>query len=142
MHSLELQAEQVKLAFYGISSTCEQYLAGSMAQEGADLSLSGFEQTIANFLHDLGKTDIGTTGRQAALFGEDELAEESRKKLVDALVTFSRAFVNEACYSQNFDVRIAMGLARQNEMLGTGIDVTPCANRKFTAEGKGADILW
>jgi hypothetical protein len=153
----------VRLAFYGISSTCGQYLAGKIAQADADLSLSGFEQTIANFLHDVGNetlivasraqvsdmprirqalTDIGGTGRQAALLGEDELAEESRKKLVDALVTFSRAFVDDACYHQSFDPRIAMGLARQNELLGTGIDVTPCANREFTAEGKGADILW
>ena len=134
-----------------------------MAKEEADLSLSGFEQTIANFLNDVGNetvvlaargqvadmgairqtmTEIGGVGRQAALLGEDELAEESRKKLVNALVSFSRAFVDEACYSQSFDPRIAMGLARQNELLGTGIDVTPCANRKFTAEGKGADILW
>jgi hypothetical protein len=163
MRSLALQAEQVKLAFYGISTTCAQFLAGTMTREDADRSLSGFEQTIANFLHDLGNetvvlaargqvsdmgtlrqsmTDIGATGRQSALMGNDALAEESRKKLVDALVSFSRAFVDEACYGQTFDPRIAMGLARQNEMLGTGIDVTPCANRKFTAEGKGADILW
>lgn len=163
MRSLELQAEQVKLAFYGISSTCAQYLAGTMAQQDADLSLSGFEQTIANFLQDLGNeailvasrgqvadmgavrktlTDIGTTGRQAALLGEDELAEQSRKKMIDALVSFSRAFVDDACYSQSFDPRIAMGLAHQNELLGTGIDVTPCANRKFTAEGIGGGITW
>ena len=163
MRSLEPQAEQVKLAFYGISSTCRQYLTGKIAKEDADLSLSGFEQTIANFLHDLGNetlvvaaraqvsdmpkirralTDIGGTGRQAALLGEDELAEQSRQKLVDALVSFSRAFVDDACYHQSFDPRIAMGLARQNELLGTGIDVTPCANREFTADGKGADILW
>ena len=163
MRSLELQAEQVKLAFYGISSTCGQYLTGKIAKEDADLSLSGFEETIANFLHDVGNetlvvaaraqvsdmprirqalTDIGGAGRQAALLGEDELAEQSRKKLVEGLVSFSRAFVDDACYHQNFDPRIAMGLARQNELLGTGIDVTPCANREFTAEGKGADILW
>jgi hypothetical protein len=163
MRSLELQAEQVRLAFYGISSTCRQYRAGTLPQADADRALSGFEQTIANFLHDVGNetvlvaargqvadmgslrgtmTSIGATGRQAALMGDDELAEQSRKQLVDALVAFSRAFVDEACYGQSFDPRIAMGLARQNELLGTGIDVTPCANRKFIAEGKGADILW
>jgi hypothetical protein len=163
MRSLELQAEQVRLAFYGIGSTCRQYREGSLPQADADRSLSGFEQTIANFLHDLGNetvvlaargqvadmgslretmTTIGATGRQAALMGDDELAEQSRKQLVDALVAFSRTFVDEACYSQSFDPRIAMGLARQNELLGTGIDVTPCANRKFTADGRGGDILW
>jgi hypothetical protein len=84
MRSLELQAEQVKLASYGISSTCQQYLAGKLEKEVADRALSGYEQTIANFLHDVGNealltasrgqvsdigairktlTDIGTTGR-------------------------------------------------------------------------------
>jgi hypothetical protein len=162
IRSLELQAEQVKLAFYGISSTCEQYRAGKMTEKDADLSLSGFEDTIANFIHDLGNqavatagrgqvsdmeairkslTDLGGTARQAALFGEEELAMESWHKMTDALVSFSRTFV-ESCYDQSFDPRIALSMERQNEMLGTGIDLTPCANRKFTAEGKGADILW
>jgi hypothetical protein len=162
MRSLELQAEQVKLAFYGISSTCEQYRAGKMAENEADLSLSGFEETIANFIHDLGNqavatagrgqvsdmeairkslTDIGGTARQAALLGEEQLAMESWHKMTDAVVSFSRTFV-ESCYEQSFDPRVALSMERQNEMLGTGIDLTPCANRKFTAEGKGADILW
>jgi hypothetical protein len=162
MRSLELQAEQVRLAFYGISSTCAQYLAGTMPRQDADLALHGFEQTIANFLHDLGNdavavagsgqvadmeavrrtmTDIGAAGRQAALLGEEVLADQARQKLVDALVSFSSAFA-EACYGQTFDPRIPIALQRQNDLLGTGIDVTPCANRKFTAEGKGADILW
>lgn len=162
MRSVQLQVEQVKLAFFGIRSTCEQYLAGTMAREDADRSLAGFEQTIANFLHDMGNeavvtagggqvadmpavrqtlTAVGAAGRQAALFGDEVMAEEARRKMMDALVVFSRAFA-EACYGQIFDPRIAMGIARQNEMLGTGIDVTPCANREYTAEGKGADILW
>ena len=63
MRSLELQAEQVKLAFYGISSTCEQYLAGTQAQADADLALSGFEQTIANFLHDVGNETVVLAAR-------------------------------------------------------------------------------
>jgi hypothetical protein len=162
MRLLEQQAEQVKLAFYGISSTCEQYRAGKMTQNDADLSLSGFEDTIANFIHDLGNqavatagrgqvsdmesirkalTDMGGTARQAALLGEEELAMESWHKMTDAVVSFSRTFV-ESCYDQSFDPRIALSMERQNEMLGTGIDLTPCAKRKFTAEGKGADILW
>jgi hypothetical protein len=162
MRSLEQQAEQVKLAFYGISSTCEQYRASKMTQQDADFSLSGFEETIANFIHDLGNqavvtagrgqvsdmesirkalTDIGGTARQAALLGEEQLAMESWHKMTDAVVSFSRTFV-ESCYDQSFDPRIALSMERQNEMLGTGIDLTPCAKRKFTAEGKGADILW
>lgn len=162
MRSLQLQAEQVKLAFHGISSTCAQYLAGTMPRQDADRSLSGFEQTIANFLHDVGNeavvkaaggqvadipairqtlTEVGAAGRQAALLGDEALAEQARAKLVDALTTFSRAFA-EACFGQTFDPRVALGIARQNDKLGTGIDVTHCANREYTAEGKGADILW
>ena len=41
------------------------------------------------------------------------------------------------CYGQSFDRRIALGLERQNEMLDTGIDVTPCAYREYTAEFDG-----
>jgi hypothetical protein len=154
VRSLELQAEQVKLASYGISSTCEQYLAGKMGKSEADLALSGFEQTISNFLHDVGNdalllaakgqvsdmnairstlTDIGATGRQAALLGEDELAEQSRKKLADVLVSFSKTFVEQSCWDQSFDDDLPYSVQRQNELLGTGIDVIPCAKRHFTA---------
>lgn len=154
MRSLEAQAEQAKLAFYGISSTCAQYRNGTLAKEDADRSLSGFEQTIANFIHDLGNdamslagrgqvsdmegirstlTDIGGVGRQAALLGEDALAETSRQQMVRALVSFSQTFVEKSCWDQEFDDDLPFGLHHQNEILGTGIDVTPCAQRRFTA---------
>jgi hypothetical protein len=144
----------VKLAFYGISSTCEQYLAGKLAQDDADRDLSGFEQTIRDFLHDVGNealllagkgqvsdmnairstlTDIGGAGRQAALLGEDALAAEAWKKLVDALVSFSQTFVEQSCWDQSFDDALPVSIQRQNELLGTGIDVLPCAKRRFTA---------
>ncbi len=58
-------------------------------------------------------TDIGTTARQAALMGEEELAEESRQKVVDAVVRFSQAF-QTACYEQTFDPRIAIALERHS----------------------------
>lgn len=154
MRSLELQAEQVKLAFYGISSTCEQYLAGKVTKDDADLTLSGFEQTINDFLHDVSNealllaakgqvsdmnairstlTDIGGVGRQAALLGEDDLAEQSHQKLVKALVSFSSTFVEQTCWDQSFDDDLPYSIQRQNEILGTGIDVLPCAQRRFTA---------
>ena len=50
MRALEAEAEQVKLAFYGISTTCEQFVRGTMEREVADNSLQGYERTIANFL--------------------------------------------------------------------------------------------
>jgi len=154
MRSLEAEAEQVKLALYGISSTCEQFVRGTMEREAADLSLQGFEQTIANFIHDVSSdvvavaaraqvadlevirtalTQIGGTGRQAALLGEDGLAEEARKQMVQTLTGFSGAFVNETCWDQVFDDELPFSINRQNEMLGTGIDVRPCAQRKFKA---------
>jgi hypothetical protein len=155
MRTLKLEAEQVKLAYYGISSTCEQFLAGKLAKDDADRSLSGFEQTISDFLHDLGNealslasrgqvsdinairetmTDIAGAGRQAALLGEDALAEESRKKLVDALVSFSKTFVEQSCWDQSFDDELPYSIQRQNVILGTGIDVIPCAQRRFNAQ--------
>jgi hypothetical protein len=154
MRSLEAEAEQVKLAFYGINTTCEQFLRGTMDREQADISLQGYEQTIANFLHDVSSdaavvaaraqvadldvirkslTDIGMTGRQAALLGEDKLAEEARVQMVNTLVRFSGAFVDETCWDQVFDDELPFSINRQNEMMGTGIDVRPCAQRRFKA---------
>ena len=78
-------------------------------------------------------TDIGTTGRQAALLGEDGLAEESRKQMVETLTGFSGPFVNETCWDQVFDDELPFSINRQNEMMGTGIDVRPCAQRRFKA---------
>lgn len=153
MRAVEAEAEQVKLAFYGLSSTCEQYRAGTIAREDADNALHGFEQTISNFLHDLGNealitasrgqvsdlpsirtmlTDIGAAGRQAALHGEEDLAEEARRKMVDSLIAFSRTFVEQSCWEQVFDDELPYSIQRQNDILGTGIDVLPCAQRRFT----------
>jgi hypothetical protein len=154
MRTLELEAEQVKLAFYGISTTCEQFLRGTMPRNDADNSLHGFEQTIANFLHDVSSetvvvadraqvadlgairkslTEIGGIGRQAALLGEEALAEEARKQMVQTLVRFSQAFVERTCWDQVFDDQLPLNVHRQNEVMGTDIDVRPCAQRRFTA---------
>jgi hypothetical protein len=154
MLRLEGDVAQVELAFGSIGSTCEQYRAGKIPRDVADESLSGYEQTIADFLHELDNrmvvvsamaqvsdmarlrghmTETGTIGRQAALMGEDELAESSRKQMVGTLVRFSDAFVDKTCWDQVFDDELPFSLYRQNEMLGTGIDVRPCAQRRFRA---------
>jgi hypothetical protein len=78
-------------------------------------------------------TEIGSTGRQSALLGEDALAEEARKQMVETLTGFSAPFVNETCWDQVFDDELPFNINRQNEMLGTGIDVRPCAQRRFKA---------
>jgi len=154
MRALE-QGEQVKLAIVGISSTCQQYLAGTMEKDAADLQLSAQEEVISNFLHDLGNdavilaaraqvsdmenirhslTEMGGVARQAALLGEDKLADESWKKMVDVLTTFSKAFVGQTCWNQVFDDELPFALQRQNDLLNSGIDLRPCAQRRFNAQ--------
>ena len=154
MLRVENEAEQARLAFYSISTTCEKYRAGSLSREDADLTLSGDEQRIADFLHeldnemsvlaasaqvaDLGKirsslTTTGAVGRQAALLGEEVLAESARKQMVQTLVSFSGSFVDQTCWDQVFDDELPFSLHRQNEVLGTGIDVRACAQRRFKA---------
>ena len=154
MLRLQEDVAQVQLAFGSIGSTCEQYRVDKIPRDVADESLSGYEQTIQNFLHELDNemkvisamaqvadmdrlrdhvTQTGGIGRQAALMGNDDLAEASRKQMVGTLVRFSDAFVNKACWDQVFDDELPFSLHRQNEILGTGIDVRPCAQRRFRA---------
>lgn len=154
MRTLENEALQVQLAFGSISSSCEQYLRGTLQRDVADYSLQGYEQTIADFLHDVSNdvkavagraqvsdlgvirkalTEIGGTGRQAALLGEEQLADEARRQMVETLTGFSGPFVEETCWDQVFDDELPFSINRQNEMLGTGIDVRPCAQRRFKA---------
>lgn len=49
----QAQRSQAKLAFYGIGTTCAQHRAGRMSKDEADVVLSGDEQWIADFLHEL-----------------------------------------------------------------------------------------
>jgi hypothetical protein len=154
MGRLELEAQQVMLAFYSINRTCTEYLHGQVAEKEADLRLSGFEQSILNFLHDVSDnvlpiayraqvtdleairqalTEIGSTGLQAAKIGEQELAELARKQMIEAVVKFSSSFVERTCWDQAFDDELPFNLSRQNDLLGTGIDVRPCAQRRFRA---------
>lgn len=154
MLRVEGEAEQAKLAFFSISTTCEQYRAGRMSREDADLVLSGDEQRIADFLHELDNemtvlaasaqvadldkvrsslTTTGAVGRQAALLGEDALAETARKQMVQTLVRFSESFVDRTCWDQVFDDELPFSIHRQNELMGTDIDVRRCAQRRFRA---------
>jgi hypothetical protein len=65
--------------------------------------------------------------------GYEEEAEKELHDAVQVLTTFSGTF-KDACYDQSFDPVLAVNLTRQNELLGTGIDLMPCADRKFTAQ--------
>jgi hypothetical protein len=154
MLRIQGDVQEVLLAFGSIASTCEQYRADKISKDVADRALHGFEQMIASFLHqldnemtvisamaqvaDMGRlrahlTQTGGVGRQAALLGNDELAEAARKQMVGTLVRFSEAFVDKTCWDQVFDEELPFSLNQQNEMLGTGIDVRPCAQRRFRA---------
>ncbi|HYC31578.1 MAG TPA: hypothetical protein VEB59_04770 [Gemmatimonadales bacterium] len=154
MLRVENEAEQAKVAFYSIGTTRGKYRAGTLSREDADLTFSGDEQRIADFLHELENetsvlaasaqvadlekiraslTTTGAVGRQAGLLGEDGLAEAARKQMVQTLVTFSGAFVEATCWDQVFDDELPLSIHRQNEMLDTGIDVRSCAQRRFRA---------
>jgi hypothetical protein len=75
---------------------------------------------------------------EAARVGQllgDPAAEEQQRKLVEVVRTFSQKFT-ETCEQQSFDPLIAIGLNRQNQLLGTGVDVDHCAFRVFEASIK------
>jgi hypothetical protein len=154
LRSLEETASQIELALKGIMMTCEQYREGRIERQLADIVLATHEQTIQTFIDDLGKENkvlaaggqvsempairrnlmtTAAVGRQAALLGLDALADKAHQTMVQTLVIFSSAFL-KTCWDQSFDDEVALGVERQNELLGTGIEVTPCANRRFKAE--------
>jgi hypothetical protein len=77
-------------------------------------------------------TVVVEAGRISQLMG-DPSAEEQQRALVAILTTFSKKF-SQTCEQQSFNPLIALGLKRQNEMLGTGVEVDHCANRVFEAK--------
>ncbi len=148
------QEEQVRLAFYGIDATRVQMEVGSVTEEDGNRYIDGFEQTIRNYTDDRSKegnivaaagqvsdmpaisrqlTGLIGIARQDALLGREELAQEAQARMVNILVTFSQKFA-ETCDKQDFPPEVALAIERQNQMLGTGISVYHCANRKLTAD--------
>jgi hypothetical protein len=149
----ELEA-QTDLALAAIMFNCKDFRAGKQDRQFTDDQVLAAEEQIAYFQKTLGDelaplasrgqvsdlpairkvlVRVAAQGRQDALFGEDELADQARKTMVTALVNFSTTF-QESCYGQDFDPDIALAIARQNQLEGTSIDVSPCANRKFAAQ--------
>jgi len=148
------QEEQVKNSFWQIDATRREVETGRKSKEEGDSIIDGFEKQIRNYVHDRGNDAyvLAATGqasdipaiskhlggilsvaRQDALMGREELAQEAQAKMVYILTTFSEKFAN-TCEQQSFPVEIALTLERQNELMGTGISVIHCANRKFTAD--------
>ena len=154
MRRLEELAQQAELAKGQIMMTCEQYRNGKIDFETADRALAGFEQMLADFNHELANEGMvlaaggqvaqidairknlsttGAIGRQAALLGLNELADEAWRTMVRTLTNFSTAFL-QTCWTQRFADELPLGLNGQHQILGLDIDVMPCANRRFKGE--------
>jgi len=151
---LREQAEQVLLAKSGIRRTCSDYRDGRLSQADADNILSGFEQTIRDFIHGRGNdalvraasgkvtdmdsirtslTAVAGVGRQAALLGLNAIADEAVATMVKTLNTFDAALARD-CKNQSFDANIIAGLLQQEGVLGLHNPLEPCAYRlaRFT----------
>lgn len=145
--------EQVRLAFYGIDATRVDVERGRLSPQDGERIIDSFEQTLRNYVHDHANDAlvVASTGqahdvpaiartlgtllgvaRQDALLGREEIAMEAQRKMVQVLRSFSENFA-ATCDQQTFPAELALAIARQNEMLGTGIDVTHCAKRRLTA---------
>lgn len=145
--------EQVRLAFYGIDATRLQVERGQKTQEEGQKIIDTFEDTLRNFVHDQSNDAwvLASTGqasdipriarslggllgvaRQDALLGREEVAMEAQARMIHVLRTFSERFA-ETCHQQTYKAEVALAIERQNELLGTGIDVTHCAERRLTA---------
>ncbi len=134
--------EQVLLADDGIASIKAQMAAGTMDQHEGEEIIDTFEQTIRSFVRGtandaiviasagqvsdvpkLQKTIAILLGiaRQDALMGREELARYGTDQMTEILLTFTTAFVRN-CRKQKYKPEFAMGLQRQLELLGTGVD--------------------
>jgi hypothetical protein len=148
------QEEKVKNAFYGIDATRVEIERGRLSKEEGEESIYKHERVIReyvdskNFLAMVAAaggrvsdipaitknlTVLLSVARQDALMGREELAQEAQAKMVNILTMFSEKFAS-TCEQQSFPVEIALALERQNELMGTGISVIHCANRKYTAD--------
>lgn len=148
------QEEQVRLAFYGMDATRAEIEAGRLSEGEGNFIIDGHERVIRNYIHD--KTNeamvmaaggqvssipavrkslsgLLSIARQDALMGHEELAQRAQAQMTQVLTTFSQQFAN-TCEQQSFPVEVAVELERQNELMGTGISLTHCMNRKYSAD--------
>jgi hypothetical protein len=159
---LREETEQVLLAKSGLRRTCSDYRAGKLSQADADNILSGFEQTIRDFVHDRGNdalvragagqvaqmdsirkalTTVAGVGRQAALLGLDPIANDAHATMVKTLNVFDSAFAKD-CKNQSFDPDIVLGLLRQEYALGLKNPLEPCAYRLAKLDFRDARQGW
>jgi len=148
------QEEQVRLAFYGMDATRAEIETGRLSESEGNFIIDGHERVIRNYIHD--KTNeamvmaasgqvssipavrkslsgLLSVARQDVLMGHEELAQRAQAQMTQVLTTFSKQFAN-TCEQQSFPVEVALALERQNELMGTGISLTHCMNRKYTVD--------
>src|SRR5207244_3935982 len=92
---------------------------------------SGLASDIPRIAKSIGS--LMSIARQDALMGREDAAQRAQEKMVEVLKTFSNRF-SETCGEQYFPADVALALERQNEILGTGIDLTHCAKRRLSAK--------
>lgn len=104
-------------------------LSAERAGDALKVAKAGKASDIEALRKDI--TVVVEAGRVAQMMG-DASAEDQQRKLGEIVETFSKKF-SETCERQSFDPLIALGLQRQNELLGTGVEVDHCAKRVFEA---------
>lgn len=104
-------------------------LAGERMQRATELAEAGRAADALELATRL--STVVEASRLNAFLGNKEEALKQWQAVVKKITTFSQTF-SKTCYDQSFDPAFALGLERQNEMLGTGIDLTPCAKRRHT----------
>jgi hypothetical protein len=77
-------------------------------------------------------TTIFEVARVNQLMG-DGSGSQQYQAAIQIWKTFMSAF-QKKCYEQSFERDLVFGLERQNQMLGGGFDIMPCAYRLFTAK--------
>jgi hypothetical protein len=81
-------------------------------------------------------TTVLQASRFNQLMGNEADAQAQWQAVVQIATTYASSF-RQNCFGQVFKQELALGLDRQQDMLGTGIDVTPCAKRRFSIELAG-----
>ncbi len=155
LRTSEIQAQNLVInAFFGIDATMREVEAGRLSKKQGDEDIETYIKHIRGYIDSQSKDamviavggqvsdllamnkplgGLLSVARQDAFIGREEVALKAQQYAIEVLTTFSQKFA-ETCEQQSFPVEIALELQRQNELMGTGVSVTHCANRKYTAD--------
>lgn len=136
------EIQQVLLADAEIPKIKAQIAKGTMDQHEGEFIIDGYMDTIRSFLHELGNEAVVIAGagqvrdvpqlqkvlgqilsvaRQDQLSGDTEIGQAGAAEAVRIFTTFATAFARN-CKKQTYKPEFAMGLQRQLELLGTGVE--------------------